>query len=337
MSLVKIFHDSNEIKTVRKRVNECGDKIINCSPFAGSTKALFIKLLSEEFGQLVVLLPNIQQLHEIKVELEILGLNKLLLLFDELKPEQLQEKLAKLSDKQNCIVLAPYELLTLVLPAQHQLAKNTTMIQIGGNVGYNELIEYLNLLNYQKNKFVESVGDYAVRGSIIDFWSYSESNPCRIEFDGDFIESIRHFDAESQRSADKVERVSLTSSFELLDENFSSDIFDYLENPLVLAERYELNTFINGKEKGPVTVVTETLIEDEELSAELLGDKKFLISGASNKEEKNLESFEVDSDKLFSRNAKWLVEDPFTNPGSEFYLNITEPPVINSNYEFLFN
>ncbi len=337
MNLVKIFHDSNEIKSVRKKINDSGDKIINCTPFAGSTKALLIKLLSEEFGQLVVLLPNVQQLHEIKVELEILGLNKLLLLFDELKPEQLQEKLAKLSGKQNCIVLAPYELLTLVLPAQHQLAKNTTMIQIGGNVGYSELIEYLNLLNYQKNKFVESVGDYAVRGSIIDFWSYSESNPCRIEFDGDFIESIRHFDAESQRSADKVERVSLTSSFELLDENFSSDIFDYLENPLVIAERYGLNTFINGKGKAPVSAVPETLIDDEELSAELLGDKKFFISGALNKEEKNLESFEVDSEKLFSRNAKWLVEDPFTNPGSEFYLNISEPPTINSNYEFLFN
>ncbi len=337
MSIQKIFHDSLEIKTLRKKINDSNDKIINCSPFAGSAKALFVKSLAEDFKQLVVLLSGVQQLNELKVELDILGLNKVLIPFDELKPEQLQEKLAKLTDKQNCIIIAPYDLLALVLPAQNQLEKNTTMIQIGSNLGYNELIEYLNLLNYQKNKFVESVGDYTVRGSIIDFWSYSESNPCRIEFDGDFIESIRHFDADSQRSADKVERVSLTSSFELLDENFSSNIFDYLDNPLVIAERYDLNSFFNGKADLPTSDVQESIIEDEELSEELLGDRKNIIAAVTEKEEKNLLVNEIDSDKLFNRNAKWLIEDPFTDPQSEYSLSISEPPTINSNYEFLFN
>ncbi len=71
------------------------------------------------------------------------------------------------------------------------LKKTTTLIQTGGKIKYDELIEYLNLLSYQKDQFVEAPGEFSVRGSLIDFWSYSEPNPARVEFDGDFLESIR--------------------------------------------------------------------------------------------------------------------------------------------------
>ncbi len=61
-----------------------------------------------------------------------------------------------------------------------------------------------------------------------------------LEFDGDFLESIRYFDPESQRSSGRVEYVTLASSIESADINYSSDIFDYLNNPIVFASSYEL-------------------------------------------------------------------------------------------------
>ncbi len=67
------------------------------------------------------------------------------------------------------------------------------------------------MLEYQQDKFVEAPGEFSQRGSIIDFWSYSESNPVRLEFDGDFLESIRHFDPESQRSIEKIDTVTLAA------------------------------------------------------------------------------------------------------------------------------
>jgi len=80
---------------------------------------------------------------------------------------------------------------------------------------------------------------------VIDFWSYSEQNPVRLEFDGDFLESIRHFDPESQRSIEKVDTVTLAVKLgqqsESDEEQIYSNIFDYLNNPIVLASSYEIN------------------------------------------------------------------------------------------------
>ena len=72
-----------------------------------------------------------------------------------------------------------------------EIDKNTTQIEVGSDITYDDMIEYLDELKYEHEKFVTDPGYYAVRGSIIDFWSYSEEHPCRLEFDGDFLESIR--------------------------------------------------------------------------------------------------------------------------------------------------
>jgi transcription-repair coupling factor (superfamily II helicase) len=51
---------------------------------------------------------------------------------------------------------------------------------------------------------VEMVGEYSIRGGILDVFSPEQEQPVRIEFFGDEIESIRRFDPESQRSIHKL-------------------------------------------------------------------------------------------------------------------------------------
>ena len=94
---------------------------------------------------------------------------------------------------------------------------------------------------------MEAPGDYSQRGAIIDFWSYSEKNPARLEFDGDFLESIRYFDPESQRSIEQVKEITLAASLSSSDGGGFTDIFSYLDNPLILASSFELRNF---KPKG---------------------------------------------------------------------------------------
>jgi len=127
---------------------------------------------------------------------------------------------------------------------------------VGGELKYDDLIEYLNLLVYTKDKFVEAPGYYSQRGAIVDFWSYSEKSPVRLEFDGDFIESIRYFDSESQRSFEKVEEVTLAGAFQNQNEEFSSDIFSYLNNPVFIASAYELDN-IKSTRVETIPVVEE--------------------------------------------------------------------------------
>ncbi|MBI3124976.1 MAG: transcription-repair coupling factor [Ignavibacteriales bacterium] len=308
------------------------EKLIYVSPFCGSSKSLMIKKIAHSENQILLLLPSVQTVNEVKVELSILGLEKFVVAADDLSPEMLQEKLTDLNSRKNFVLLSTYELLKLKLPSKQNIEANTTNIEIGGNLSYDDLIEYFNAINYNRDKYVEQPGDFAVRGSIIDFWSYSEKQPCRLEFDGDFIESIRHFDAETQRSADKLERVTLAASLAPAEENLG-DIFDYLSNPLIFADEYELqNLFIaktvSSEEKLPDDI-------DDELKEELY-DADETTDQVQEQDHDQVKNEKLSIDELFEKNARWVIEDAL-GKDERVQLNLYDAPVINSNYELLSN
>ncbi|MCC7341785.1 MAG: transcription-repair coupling factor [Bryobacterales bacterium] len=74
----------------------------------------------------------------------------------------------------------------------------------GEEVLLEDVAEFLDAAGYRRNEPVEMVGDYSVRGGILDIFPAEESNPVRIEFFGDEIESMRSFDAGTQRSLQPV-------------------------------------------------------------------------------------------------------------------------------------
>ena len=308
------------------------EKLIYVSPFSGSSKSLIIKKIAHSENQILLMLPSVQAVNEVKVELSILGLEKSVVAADDLSPEMLQEKLTDLNSRKNFVLLSTYELLKLKLPSKQNIEANTTNIEIGGNLSYDDLIEYFNAINYNRDKYVEQPGDFAVRGSIIDFWSYSEKQPCRLEFDGDFIESIRHFDAETQRSADKLERVTLAASLAPAEENLG-DIFDYLNNPLIFADEYELqNLFIaktvSSEEKLPDDI-------DDELKEELY-DADETTDQVQEQDHDQVKNEKLSIDELFEKNARWVIEDAL-GKDERVQLHLYDAPIINSNYELLSN
>ena len=64
-------------------------------------------------------------------------------------------------------------------------------------------------MGYEKREPVEMVGEYSVRGGIVDVFSPEADKPVRLELFGDEIESIRQFEVESQRSVLKVNSCTL--------------------------------------------------------------------------------------------------------------------------------
>ena len=245
-SAVHKFLGFDSIKHLGKMLGERTAPVY-ISPLFGSSKSLILLKLIESENQIVVLLPEIKSIEEFQVELDILNLSPHVIAITEYKPEFLQEKLTEISKKEKLILLADYNILNCEFPSKERIERSTTKIFAGGELNYDEIIEYLNMLNYQKDKFVEAPGDYSLRGSIIDFWSYSEKNPVRLEFDGDFLESIRYFDPESQRSIDSIEVVTLAGSLINQQGNDTSDIFSYLNNPLIIASSYELHSLDTSK------------------------------------------------------------------------------------------
>ncbi|MBF0241051.1 MAG: transcription-repair coupling factor [Desulfamplus sp.] len=78
------------------------------------------------------------------------------------------------------------------------------------------LISRLNTNGYLKTSLVEEPGDYAVRGGILDIFSPNYESPIRIELFGDFVESLRHFSAITQRGTEELQEVIITPPNEVI-------------------------------------------------------------------------------------------------------------------------
>lgn len=301
------------------------------SELKGSSKTIFISKLLGKYNQILILVPKRIDVDELNVELSIIGLDEKLVAIDSIEIDSIQEKLTKIKNKNNSIIISTYNLLAVKLPERKEIDKSTTILEVGSEITYDELIEYMTELQYENEKFVVDPGSFAVRGSIIDFWSYSEEHPCRLEYDGDFLESIRYFDPESQRSSGRIESVTLASSIESADINYSSDIFDYLNNPLVFASSYELNNLGDNKQVKKEKVVIDDL--DEDLKTELLNEE---IKDEAT-ENKKIEFQHTTTEELLHKNANWFIEDSLGDNEEKIRLNILSTPVINSNFGLLFN
>ncbi len=82
-------------------------------------------------------------------------------------------------------------------------------LRAGDEIALQDLAAHLGSIGYESREPVEMVGEFSVRGGIVDVFSPEAGEPVRLEFYGDQIESIRRFDVESQRSILKVGECTL--------------------------------------------------------------------------------------------------------------------------------
>ncbi|HUS05997.1 MAG TPA: transcription-repair coupling factor [Bryobacteraceae bacterium] len=82
-------------------------------------------------------------------------------------------------------------------------------LRVGDEISLDDLTAHIESIGYEKREPVEMVGEYSVRGGILDVFPAEAEKPVRVEFFGDLVESMRRFDAESQRSVLQVSDISL--------------------------------------------------------------------------------------------------------------------------------
>jgi transcription-repair coupling factor (superfamily II helicase) len=83
------------------------------------------------------------------------------------------------------------------------------VLQVGEDRDVTELSDSLTVLGYERTDRVESRGEYAVRGGILDVFPADAEEPIRLDFWGDTVEDIRVFAIGDQRSQDRVERADI--------------------------------------------------------------------------------------------------------------------------------
>ncbi|MCB2231034.1 transcription-repair coupling factor [bacterium] len=107
------------------------------------------------------------------------------------------------------VVVAPIRaLMEPTLPA-HRLGSTMIDLTVGDEQDIDELVDKLVALGFHRVPLVEEVGDFARRGGLVDFFTPGADAPVRVEFFGDEIDTIRHFDVGSQRTIDSQQRVTL--------------------------------------------------------------------------------------------------------------------------------
>ncbi len=92
---------------------------------------------------------------------------------------------------------------------QRSLVENTLSVKVGETTGVEPLAEILSEYEFERTEFVYEAGQFAVRGGIMDIFSFANELPYRVEFFGDEIESIRVFDPLTQLSVGNKEHVSI--------------------------------------------------------------------------------------------------------------------------------
>ena len=122
---------------------------------------------------------------------------------------QRSEVIKQLNAGRNLVVVTYPEALSEKVVSSRTLTSNTLQVMQGAELSMDFMTDVLREYEFERVDFVVEPGQYAVRGGIIDVFSYDNETPYRIEFFGDTVDSLRAFDPVSQLSVRRYEKVSI--------------------------------------------------------------------------------------------------------------------------------
>ncbi len=114
------------------------------------------------------------------------------------------------------LAVASVQAVTALAMGPERLAAAVLELAPGAVIDRTELRGRLDLLGYQVAVMVEDPGTFAVRGEVVDLWPAGAEGPVRIDFFDDEVETLHRFDPESQRSGERLPRVRVLPTRELI-------------------------------------------------------------------------------------------------------------------------
>ena len=118
------------------------------------------------------------------------------------------------SQKKPSVIISYPDALFEQVVTKTALEKNTLKLRVGEQVSLDFIHDVLHEYGFNRVDFVTEPGEYALRGGIVDVYSFSNDLPYRIEFFGDEVDSIRTFDIETQLSITKLNKIGIMPNVE---------------------------------------------------------------------------------------------------------------------------
>lgn len=143
-----------------------------------------------------------------------------------------------------------------------KIKQNTLRISLDAKTDMTEIGIKLREYGFQEEDYVYEPGQFAIRGSILDVYSYSNELPYRIDFFGDDVESIRTFNVETQLSEEKVTEIFILNNVSSAQDDGESFLEFIDDDTVIIAHDYEW-LLQRIKSIGEETLSENTLIADE--------------------------------------------------------------------------
>ena len=198
------------------------------------------------------------------------------------------------------IIVTTPEALAESVPNPQVLEKNKISLSVGEEIPISMLTEMLLNLDFKRVDFVYEPGQFAVRGGIVDVYSFAHDIPVRIDFFGNEIDSIREFELETQLSNNKVDSVDVVGSQS--DGNETTNILAYLpQETLWISNDFGLMKF---KMNSTITDITvETVLENIWQSSTLELNQKSAFDSYE------IVPFDTLPQPTFNKNFELLIDD----------------------------
>ncbi|WP_297281082.1 transcription-repair coupling factor [uncultured Anaerococcus sp.] len=186
---------------------------------------------------------------------------------DEDKSSARMEVLIKQINKEKFITITTLDALRNKLSPLDKF--NNSFVKITGEdvVDIESLIQTLTSLNYNATSLVENKGEFAKRGSIIDFWPSEYEHPIRLELFDDEVDSIRIFDQVNQRTIEKINEVNISPISELI---YDKDDIDKVVD--------SINKDIDKINKNPIESNDQKLIDKYKQIVTFMQDRVFVAN-----------------------------------------------------------
>ena len=179
-----------------------------------------------------------------------------------------------------CVVTYPDALAEKVVSGK-ELSTHTLKLEVGQLISVDSILDKLAELGFVREDYVYEPGQFALRGSIVDVFSYSSEYPYRIDFFGNEIDSIRTFEVDTQLSREQKKSISIVPQLSSGGGGHYVSFFEFMSADTLLAMKdfFWVSERIDKVYEEAVSPLA--LAADEEHKAELLTLSSRLVDGAT--------------------------------------------------------
>ena len=198
-----------------------------------------------------------------------------------------------LDHKEGQLVIVSYpSALEEGIPQEDKIRQSVMRLKVGDEIAHEEIVQSLFDCGFQRVDFVGEPGQFAIRGAIVDIFSYSYNDPFRISFFGDEIDSINVFDCNTQLSKEKVEIAEIYPDIAASEEGESQmQITDMLPDDTL------------------VWLDSSDMYKNKDFFPELERFRRIYLELPLSRQNENAVRFSIAPQPVFNKNFELLTED----------------------------